>query len=439
MQVYSYKKALATDSIIYFAMSRSLLNNIEELPADALFGVKQRLNQDPRKVKIDLGIGAYRDDNGKPWVLPSVRKAEELIHSDPSYNHEYLGIAGLPELSSGAAKVILGENSKALAEKRVVSSQSLSGTGALHLAAKFISKFFPQKLVYLSDPTWANHISIFEAQGLKTASYPYWNAQTKTLNLNGFIDAIKSCPKGSVFVLHACAHNPTGLDPTQEQWSLILDACVDNDIIPLFDSAYQGFASGNLTKDAYAVRLGIEKFETSAPIFICQSFAKNVGMYGERCGCFHLVLPKQEAGVNAAVAKAVSSQVNKIIRSEVSNPPAYGAKIVAKIINNDALSLQWHEDMITMSKRITKMRHSLRDKLVELNTPGNWDHIVEQCGMFSYTGLSRQMVERLEKEHAVYMVSSGRASIAGLNDGNVEYVATAINEVVRFYGNDSKL
>lgn len=414
--------------------SKTIFNNVEQLPADALFGVKQRLSQDPREIKVDLGIGAYRDNNGKPWVLPSVHEAEKLIKEDPSYNHEYLGIAGLTSLISGAAKVILGEDSPALQEQRVVSVQSLSGTGALHIAAKFLNKFCSEKVVYLSQPTWANHTAIFETQGLKTATYPYWNAATKSLDLEGYLNAIKDAPKGSVFVLHACAHNPTGLDPSKEQWVDILDALVKGDHIVLFDSAYQGFASGNLDNDAYAVRLGLEKLATVSPVLICQSFAKNVGMYGERVGCFHLVLPQQDSSIDlASVKKAIASQLAKITRSELSNPPAYGAKIVSTILNTPKLTQQWHKDMITMSSRITKMRHALRDQLVKLATPGTWDHIVEQCGMFSYTGLSSEMVRRLEEEHAVYMVSSGRASIAGLNDGNVTLVAEAIDEVVRHF------
>lgn len=414
--------------------SKTIFNNVEQLPADALFGVKQRLSQDPREIKVDLGIGAYRDNNGKPWVLPSVHEAEKLIKEDPSYNHEYLGIAGLTSLISGAAKVILGEDSPALQEQRVVSVQSLSGTGALHIAAKFLNKFCSEKVVYLSQPTWANHTAIFETQGLKTATYPYWNAATKSLDLEGYLNAVKDAPKGSVFVLHACAHNPTGLDPSKEQWVDILDALVKGDHIVLFDSAYQGFASGNLDNDAYAVRLGLEKLATVSPVLICQSFAKNVGMYGERVGCFHLVLPQQDSSIDlASVKKAIASQLAKITRSELSNPPAYGAKIVSTILNTPKLTQQWHKDMITMSSRITKMRHALRDQLVKLATPGTWDHIVEQCGMFSYTGLSSEMVRRLEEEHAVYMVSSGRASIAGLNDGNVTLVAEAIDEVVRHF------
>ncbi|XDT18888.1 Aminotransferase class I and II [Nakaseomyces glabratus] len=413
-------------------MSATIFNNIEELPADALFGIKQRYNQDTRATRVDLGIGAYRDDQGKPWVLPSVRMAERAIQEDPSYNHEYLGINGLPSLSSAAANVIFGEDSPALKEGRTISVQSLSGTGALHIAAKFISKFAADKKIYLSQPTWANHNAIFKAQGLETASYPYWKSSTKSLDLEGFISAIESAPKGSIFLLHACAHNPTGLDPSEKQWPVILDALVKGDHLALFDSAYQGFASGDLDKDAFAVRLGVEKLASTSPIFVCQSFAKNVGMYGERVGCFHLILPKQNANL-APIKSAITSQISSIIRSEVSNSPAYGAKIISRILNTPELTKQWHEDMVTMSSRIKEMRIALRDHLVKLGTPGTWDHIVEQCGMFSFTGLTPEMVKRLEVQHAVYLVSSGRASIAGLNSGNVEYTAKAIDEVVRHY------
>ncbi|CEP63592.1 aspartate transaminase AAT2 LALA0_S08e06106g [Lachancea lanzarotensis] len=416
-------------------MSKTIFNNVALLPPDALFNIKQRMSQDSRKMKVDLGIGAYRDDSGKPWVLPSVREAEKLIQEDPDYNHEYLNITGLTSLTDPAAMVLLGQDSLALKEGRTVSVQSLSGTGALHMAASFYSTTCKDKLVYLSDPTWANHKSIFEGKGLKTATYPYWNAASKSLDLEGYLNAIKTAPQGSIFVLHACAHNPTGLDPNEEQWATILKAIVEKEHMVLFDSAYQGFASGNLNKDAFAVRLGLELLADVTPVIICQSFAKNVGMYGERAGCFHLVLPHQDEFVKMADVKAaIQSQLALITRSELSTPPAYGAKIVAQVLNKPELTKQWHADMVTMSSRIIKMRHLLRDALVSLKTPGNWDHIVDQTGMFSYTGLSAEMVQRLEKEHAVYMASSGRASIAGLNSGNVEHVAKAINEVVNYFG-----
>ncbi|KAK5961419.1 aspartate transaminase AAT2 PWA37_001277 [Arxiozyma heterogenica] len=415
----------------------TIFNDVPQLPPDALFDIKKRLSQDTRPLKVDLGIGAYRDNSGKPWVLPSVQSAEEKLKKDPNYNHEYLPITGLPAFTSGAARIIFGEDYD---QERTISIQSISGTGALHIAAKFIEKFLPNKTVYLSNPTWPNHKAIFEGQNLKTAEYPYWDAATKSLQLNEFIQTIETAPEGSIFLLHACAHNPTGLDPNKEQWSQILDTISKKNHIVLFDSAYQGFATGDLDRDAFAVRLGLAKLQNVAPVVVCQSFAKNVGMYGERVGCFHLVIPNQSSEINKKVKTALNSQLAKIVRSEVSNPPAYGSKIVATILNDPELTKQWHTDMITMSSRISEMRHKLRDHLVELGTPGNWDHIVNQCGMFSFTALTPEMVQRLEQYHAIYMVSSGRASIAGLNEGNVLHVAKAIDEVVRHFAtNNPKL
>ncbi|CDR45088.1 CYFA0S16e01970g1_1 [Cyberlindnera fabianii] len=401
-----------------------IFSDIQKLPPDALFDLKARYTADSRADKVDLGIGAYRDENGKPWVLPSVKEAEKQLHADPSYNHEYLPIAGFAAFVGAAAKVILGEDSPAIKEDRLVSIQTLSGTGSLHVAAKFISQFYPQsQTVYMSKPTWANHFQVFESVGLKTATYAYWDAATKSLDLEGYLRDIKAAPNGSIFLLHSCAHNPTGLDPTQEQWKQILAALKEKQHLPLFDSAYQGFASGSLENDAWAVREGVKSLDT--PIIICQSFAKNVGMYGERVGAFHLVLPTPE---NQA---AILSHLAVFTRSELSNPPAYGAKIVAKVLTEPSLRKQWEADLITMSQRIRSMRIKLRDLLVELETPGNWDHIVNQQGMFSFTGLTKEQVAKLETKHAVYLVSSGRASVAGLNEHNVEKVAKAIDEVVR--------
>jgi aspartate aminotransferase len=405
------------------AMSH-IFASIEQLPPDALFGLKARYVADSRQNKVDLGIGAYRDENGKPWVLPSVRAAEKAIQADPEFNHEYLPIQGYGPFVSAAAKVILGEDSPAIREARLVSVQSLSGTGALHVAAKFIKKFYTKsQTVYMSQPTWANHFQVFESLGLKTATYSYWENDTKSLDLKGYLRDIEAAPEGSVFLLHACAHNPTGLDPTKEEWTQILNALKKKNHLPLFDSAYQGFASGSLENDAWAVREGVKLLET--PILVCQSFAKNVGMYGERVGAFHLVLPSPEN------KDAILSQLQVFTRSELSNPPAYGAKIVAKVLTTPALRKQWEDDLVTMSQRIHKQRLALRDLLVKLRTPGNWDHIVKQQGMFSFTGLTKEQVARLESKHAVYLVSSGRASVAGLNENNVELVAKAIDEVVR--------
>lgn len=407
---------------------------IKELPPDPLFGLKARYNADTRPDKVDLGIGAYRDNSGKPWILPAVKKAERKLIDSESYNHEYLNISGYEPFLVESAKVILGADSAAIAAQTVVSQQSLSGTGALHLAGAFLKAFYAgNPTIFLLKPTWANHNQIFTSLGLKVDTYPYWDAKNKKLDIDGFVGAINAAPKGLVFLLHACAHNPTGLDPTPQEWNTILQAIAANNHLPLFDSAYQGFASGNLDKDAAPIRDAINLGSVESPILICQSFAKNVGMYGERVGALHVVLPGSEPRESRdALKRAIKSQLNKLTRSEISNPPAYGAKVVATILTDSGLRKQWEDDLVTMSSRIIKMRRELKAKLEELGTPGTWDHITNQSGMFSFTGLSPEMVERLEKTHGVYLVSLGRASVAGLNDGNVDKVAKAFDEVIRF-------
>lgn len=421
----------------YTTMTSKYFVDVKELPPDPLFGLKARYVADDRKNKVDLGIGAYRDNNGKPWILPAVKQAEKKLINSEGYNHEYLSISGFEPFLKESAKVILGTDSPAITNNRVVSQQSLSGTGALHLAATFLKAFYKingeTPSIYISKPTWANHQQIFNSLGLTIESYPYWNSDTKSLDIDGFLASLRAAPSGSIFLLHACAHNPTGLDPTKEQWTQILDVIAQKNHLPLFDSAYQGFASGDLELDAYAIRSAVNAQLVKTPIIICQSFAKNVGMYGERVGAIHII--NNEGGSDSAqLNRAIKSQLNKLIRSEISNPPAYGAKIVATILTDDTLRNQWYADLKTMSSRIIKMRNSLKDLLVnKYHTPGTWDHITNQTGMFSFTGLTPDMVARLEKNHGIYLVSSGRASVAGLNDNNVEQVAAAIDEVVRFY------
>lgn len=410
----------------------SFFTEIQQLPPDPLFGLKARYTADSRTDKVDLGIGAYRDNNGKPWILPAVRGAEKKLVESPNYNHEYLGISGYEPFLTEAAKVILGPDCRAIAESAVVSQQSLSGTGALHLAGVFLRDFYAgNKTVYLSKPTWANHHSVFLSAGLKVDTYPYWDAENKKLDIAGFVAAIKNAPEGSIFLFHPCAHNPTGLDPTPAEWRTILDAVTEKKHLPIFDSAYQGFASGNLEKDAAAIRSAINSGAIKSPILVCQSFAKNVGMYGERVGALHIVLPSGEPNKDT-LKSAIKSQLNKLTRSEISNPPAYGAKVVATVLSDASLRKQWEEDLVTMSSRIIKMRNDLKQRLIALETPGNWDHITNQTGMFSFTGLSPEMVARLETVHGVYLMSSGRASVAGLNDGNIEKVANAFDEVIRY-------
>lgn len=342
-------------------------------------------------------------------------------------NHEYLPIAGLPDFTAAAAKVILGADSPALKEKRVASLQTISGTGAVHLGGLFLAKFYhPKPTIYVSNPTWANHNQIFTNIGLSTAQYPYFSKSTKGLDFEGMTKALQEAPDRAVILLHACAHNPTGVDPTKEQWKQIASIMREKKQFPFFDCAYQGFASGDLAEDAWAVRYFVEQgFE----LCIAQSFAKNFGLYGERAGCFHFIT---SPGTDAeGTLKRIASQLAILQRSEISNPPAYGARIASLVLNDPELFAEWEENLRTMSGRIQDMRKALRGKLEELGTPGTWNHITDQIGMFSFTGLTEPQVLKIRSDAHVYMTKNGRISMAGLNTNNVEYFAKAVDKIVR--------
>ena len=278
----------------------------------------------------------------------------------------------------------------------------------------------------MSSPTWANHNQIFSNVHLPLKSYPYFSRETCNLDFDGMISAIQAAPNGSIILLHACAHNPTGVDPTQDQWKKIAEVMKQNHHFPFFDTAYQGFASGSLAKDGWAINYFVEQgFE----MVIAQSYAKNFGLYGERAGCFHFVTsPSQNA---QDTISRVGSQLAILQRSEISNPPAYGARIASLVLNDKKLFAQWEEDLRTMSGRIIEMRKALRGKLEKLGTPGTWHHITDQIGMFSFTGLDEQQVQTLREKFHVYMTKNGRISMAGLNTGNVDYFAEAVDGVVR--------
>ncbi|TDZ14692.1 Aspartate aminotransferase [Colletotrichum orbiculare MAFF 240422] len=402
-------------------------DTVPQAPEDPLFGLMRAFRADESPDKVDLGIGAYRDDNAKPWVLPVVKKADEILRNDPELNHEYAPIAGIVSFTGKANELMLGADSPAIREKRTTSVQTISGTGAVHLGALFLAKFYKgNRTVYISNPTWANHNQIFGNVGLPIAQYPYFSKQTKGLDFEGMKSAISAAPDRSIILLHACAHNPTGVDPTQDQWKEIAALLREKNHFPFFDCAYQGFASGNLAQDAWAVRYFIEQgFE----LLIAQSFAKNFGLYGERAGCFHFVTaPAPDA---AETTTRIASQLAILQRSEISNPPLYGARVAATVLNDPKLFAEWEDNLRTMSGRIIEMRKVLRAKLEELGTPGTWNHITDQIGMFSFTGLSEAQVMRLREEAHVYMTKNGRISMAGLNTRNVEYFAKAVDKVVR--------
>jgi aspartate aminotransferase len=402
---------------------------VPEAPADSHYGLRAEFQADSHTEKVNLVIGAYKDDQGKPWVLPVVKKAAQLYHEDKNQNNEYLPISGEPAFCKAAAQVLLGADIGY--ESRISSFQTISGTGAVHLGAVFLSKFMgePKPSVYLSNPTWDNHVPIFTHAGLSIKQYPYYAQKTKSLDFDAMVETLAAAPRGSIVLLQACAHNPTGLDPTPEQWKTIATVVQEAGLFPFFDCAYQGFATGDLANDSFPIRhfasLGSE-------MFIAQSFSKNLGLYGQRTGCLHFL---SRSGPDASsTTKRVASQLAKLQRCEISTPAAYGAKIASQVLNNEQLAKEWIDDLAAMSDRIKKMRAALQGHLERLQTPGSFEHITAQIGMFAYTGLSVDQILLMRSKWHVYMLATGRMSVSGLNTGNVEYVARAIDDVVRSTG-----
>ncbi|KAG6458389.1 hypothetical protein O3G_MSEX010833 [Manduca sexta] len=367
-------------------------------------------------------LQSYRDENGKPWVLPVVRKMEKKMSEDPTLLHEYLPVLGLEQFSNASVSMLLGEDSPAIAAGRTFGVQALSGTGGLRIGAELLNKHLKYTTFYYSNPTWENHHLVFVNSGFtQPRTYRYWNPKTRAIDFDGFIEDLKNAPENSVIILHACAHNPTGIDPSQEQWEKIADVMEERKLFPFFDSAYQGFASGDLDRDAWAVRYFVKRgFE----LVCAQSYAKNFGLYNERVGNLAVVMS------DARHAAAVRSQLTWIVRGMYSNPPAHGARLVAAVLADKQLFDEWRDHIKLMSSRVMGMREALRSELVKLGTPGNWDHIVKQIGLFSYTGLTPRQTEHLIKEYHIYLLKSGRINICGLNPGNVEYVARAIHDAV---------
>lgn len=396
---------------------------VQQAPPIEVFALTKTFTEDKFPNKVSLGVGAYRTDDAKPWVLPVVKKMEKKLAADDTLNKEYLPVLGLEQFTNAATSMLLGANNKAISEGRAFGVQTLSGTGALRVAAEFLARHLKYDLFYFSKPTWENHGLVFMNGGfVKSAQYRYWDEKTRTIDFDGMIEDLKAAPENAVIILHACAHNPTGYDPTQEQWKKIAEVIKEKKLFPLFDSAYQGFASGDLDKDAWAVRYFADQgFE-----FLCsQSFAKNFGLYNERIGNLTFVLNS-----TAAVA-ATKSQVTLLIRGMYSNPPSHGARIVAGVLTDPQLYEEWKGCIRTMSSRIIEMRQALRDRLEKLETPGTWEHITRQIGMFSYTGLNQRQVEHLINNYHIYLLKTGRISLCGLTTKNVDYVANAINETIR--------
>ncbi|KAF5622248.1 aspartate aminotransferase cytoplasmic [Fusarium tjaetaba] len=390
------------------AQQHSAFGAAKYIPPDPIFEVTKRFNADQHPQKVNLGQGTYRDENAKPWVLPSVREAEKLIGDA---GHEYLPIEGLRSFRDEATKLLFHDTS-ALTENRIASCQSISGTGSLLLAGLVLRKANSGiENIIITDPTWSNHDLLFKEIGFNVVKAPYY--KDRNFDFEGYISALKKADKRSAVVLHACAHNPTGCDPTRDQWKIIAAVIKENEIFPIIDSAYLGFNSGNYDEDAWAIKYIIEDVGLEAAI--CMSFAKNMGLYGERVGLTAIVTKSEDA------KRTVFSLLQNAQRQTVSNPPVYGARIAATVLGNPELLRQWHQDLVTMSSRIRSMRKKLYGELVRLGTPGHWSHIVNQTGMFGYTGISKPQIEQLEEQYHIYMANTSRISLAGLNDHNVEF------------------
>ncbi|KAF2090042.1 mitochondrial aspartate aminotransferas-like protein [Saccharata proteae CBS 121410] len=389
-------------------------------PPDAILGITEAYKADSHSEKINLGVGAYRDDQGKPYVLPSVKAAEKKV-VDSNLDKEYAGITGVPAFTKAAALLAYGPDSAAISEDRIAITQSISGTGALRIGGAFLERHYPHaKTIYIPTPSWANHNAVFKDSGLKVEKYRYYNKDTIGLDFEGMVEDIKNMPKHSIVLLHACAHNPTGVDPTEEQWRAISDAVKAGEHYPFFDMAYQGFASGDTNKDAFALRHFIK--EGHQPC-LAQSFAKNMGLYGERVGAFSIVCESAEE------KKRIDSQIKILVRPLYSNPPVHGARIASTVLNDASLNKQWLGEVKGMADRIITMRALLKENLEKLGSKHDWSHITNQIGMFAYTGLKPEQMDKLAKEFSVYATKDGRISVAGITSGNVKRLAESIYNV----------
>lgn len=396
-------------------------DDVAQAPPDLVLGITEAFKADTHPDKLNLGVGAYRDEDLKPYVLKVVRKAEEKILASNA-DHEYLAIQGLPGFLKATIDLLLGSDSAPVKEGRVACLQALSGTGSLTIGALFIHQYLPGATVYISDPTWPNHKNIFTLAGVKWATYRYFNPETVGLNFDGMIEDIKAAPSGSVILLHGCAHNPTGIDPTKEQWATIANIIEEKGHIAFFDVAYQGFATGDLIEDSFAPRYFASR---GLEFIVAQSYSKNLGLYGERVGAISVVTGSKDA------ATRVMSQLKRLARAVWSNPPAYGAKIVESVVNDESMFNEWKGEMEMMSGRIKAVRQVLYDHLVRLNSDKDWSFILKQIGMFSFTGMSEAQVENMTKKWHIYMTKDGRISLAGLNKAKSEYLAKAIDDSVR--------
>ncbi len=384
---------------------------------DPILSLVEKFMADPRSHKVNLSIGIYFDEQGRLPVLDSVRAAE-VERAKEAKPRGYLPMEGLAEYRQGVQHLLFGHDQQLL--KRIATIQTLGGSGALKIGADFIKKWFPTSKVYVSNPTWDNHKSIFEGAGFEVGTYPYYDSEKIDVKFDEMIAFFKTLPENTVLILHPCCHNPTGVDLSHEQWDQVLEIIKTQKLIPFMDIAYQGFGD-NLEKDAYAIRKAVEM---GLSLFVSNSFSKNLSLYGERVGGLSVVCPDE------AECQLVFGQLKAGVRRVYSSPPAHGGYITAAVMNTPELFAKWDSEVAQMRDRIKAMRQKLYEALSSKLPGRNFDYFIKQRGMFSYTGLNPEQVQRLQDEFAVYLVGSGRMCVAGLNESNIDYVAEAFAAVL---------
>ena len=400
-------------------MNTSFFSTIETALPDPILGVTEAFRADPSPDKVNLGVGIYQDGTGAVPLLACVKEAAKrwLAQEDTK---AYLPIDGVASFNTATQHNLFGSASQALVEKRVATIQSVGGSGALKLGIEFIRLAFPQTNVYVSDPSWENHRVLFEAAGAKVLTYPYYDPQTSGLRSDAMLETLRAVPSGSVILLHACCHNPTGVDIGKEEWDQVAEICSQRGLIPFLDIAYQGFAVG-LDEDAYPIRLFVDKGLT---FLVASSYAKSFALYRERAGALSVVTGSSKE------AAAVTSQVKKIVRTIYSSPPSYGAQIVSIVLNDPTLREQWINELSAMRTRIQEMRQHFVNELRVALPNHDFSFILKQRGMFSYSGLSAEIVRELRAKNHIYALESGRICVASMNTKNVQYICKSIAEAL---------
>jgi len=396
-----------------------MFEQVSTAPADPILGLTDAFKKDTRAEKINLGVGIYKNEAGLTPILASVKEAEKRLLAEEQ-TKSYLTIEGIAEYATAVQTLLFGKNAEIISSKRARTAQAPGGTGALRTGADFAVSKLGIKKIWVSNPTWANHGNVFKTTGLTVAQYDYYNAETKDLDFPAMIASLQSVEAGDLVLFHGCCHNPTGIDPTTEQWEALAKLIAELGAIPFFDFAYQGFAKG-IEEDAQGLRIFAEH---NKELLVANSFSKNFGLYNERVGGITLVAEDSD------IADSAFSQLKTVIRANYSNPPAHGAAIVTTILNDEALYNQWDQEVADMRSRIQEMRDLFVATLKEKGVAGDYSFISRQNGMFSFSGLSKEQVAQLKDEFAVYIVGSGRISVAGMTKDNMQPLCEAIANVI---------